>query len=221
METIVFSDSLNKKRKNSNIINNIVIKYSKEKSMSKQTKPIKQLTFDNLPTTSTKQDTKTNTTAQKQIYITHMETTTKIDELTLKVSFKLEPSWKTFSKIKAALFFENTHISTVRIQILQGPLATNESEYSWIIDTKGITEGTYQLKVEMYETWHLDEKFCQTTREITVHYIPQTRQSRLIKIPLVKSVIGTDIAVISDQEKQLYVDMEKTIKKEQLNKRNE
>jgi len=189
--------------------------------MSKQVKSIKQLTFDNLPSPSTPQDTKINPATQKRIYITQMETTTKIDELTLKVSFKLEPSWKTFSKIKANLFFENTHISTVLIQVLQGPLGTNELDYSWAMDTNGIAEGTYPLKVEMYEDWSSDERLYQTTREVTVNYVPQTRQSRLIKIPFVKSTTGTDLSIISDHEKQLYLDMEKTIKKEQLNKRNE
>jgi len=189
--------------------------------MSKQVKSIKQLTFDNLPSPSTQQDTKINPATQKRIYITHMETTTKVDELALKVSFKLEPSRRAFSKIKANLFFDNTHINSVLIQVLQGPLGTNESEYIWVIDTKGIAEGTYQLKVEMYELWSSGEKFCQTIQETTVNYVPQTRQSRLIKIPFVKSVTGTGITVISDQEKQLYIDMEKIIKKEQLNRRNE
>jgi hypothetical protein len=70
--------------------------------MSKPTKPIKQLTFDSLPTTATKQDTKTKPEIQKQIHITQMETNTRIDELVLKINFKLEPSWRAFSKIKAS-----------------------------------------------------------------------------------------------------------------------
>jgi len=183
--------------------------------MSKTGKSVKQLTLDSLPTTPIKQDPKTKTTIQKQIYITHMETNTRIDELVLKISFKLEPSWRAFSKIKADLSFEDTTISSILIRILQGPLATNELEYSWIMDTEGIAEGTYRLKIEMYEEWSSNERLHQTSREITVKYVPQTRQSRLIKIPFIKKVIGTDLAVISTQEKQIYENIEKAIKKEQ------
>jgi hypothetical protein len=180
----------------------------------------KQLTFDNLPTTSTKQDNNTKPVVQKQIHITKMETTTKIDELILKIGFKFEPSHRTFSKIKADLFFEDTSISTTSICVLQGPLGTNELEYNWVMDTKGIAEGTYRLKVEAYESWASDEKTCQTSREITVNYVPQTQKSRLIKIPFVKSVTRIDLAIISTQEKQVYLDLENAAKKEQLSKRN-
>ncbi|MCL2288588.1 MAG: hypothetical protein FWC33_05415 [Candidatus Bathyarchaeota archaeon] len=183
--------------------------------MSKTIKPMKQLTFDSLSATATNQNKKTSLVAQKQIYITKMETITGIDELILKTSFRLEPSYRAFSKIKADLFFEDTSISTVFIQVIQGSLGTNELEYSWIMDTKGIAEGTYHLKVEMYEVWSSGEKLCQTNREATVNYVPQTRQARLIKIPLVKSVTRTDITIISNQEKQLYSNIEKAAKKEQ------
>ncbi|MDR0318504.1 MAG: hypothetical protein LBI09_00510 [Nitrososphaerota archaeon] len=190
--------------------------------MSKAAKQLKQLTFDSLPATpTTKQDTKTRQAIHKQICITKMETTTGIDELALKINFKLEPSHRAFSKIKAELYFENTRINTVTIQVLQGSLATNELEYSWIMNTKGVSEGAYHLKVEMYEHWPSSEKLYQTTRELTVKYIPQTRQARLIKIPFIKKVTGTNIAVITNQEKQIYKDLEKTAKKEQTSRQNE
>jgi len=156
--------------------------------MTKPGKPIKQLTLDNLPTTPIKQAPKAESIIHKQICITKTETITRIDELLLKINFKLEPSWQVFSKIKADLFFEDTLISSIFIRVLQGPLGTKELEYSWIMDTKGITEGTYHLKTEMYETWSSNERLCQTSREVTIKYVPQTRQSQLIKIPFVKKV---------------------------------
>ncbi|MCL2642221.1 MAG: hypothetical protein FWD52_01710 [Candidatus Bathyarchaeota archaeon] len=188
--------------------------------MPNPAKPIKQVTLDNLPTTPIKQNPKTNPANQKKINITQMETNTKIDELHLKISFKLEPSWRAFSKIKANLIFENTTINTTHINVLQGPLGTNELEYSWIMDTKGLSEGTYQLKIEMYEEWPSNEKLHQTNREITVKYIPQTRQARLIKIPFIKKVTGPNLAVISTQEKQIYTNIQKAIKKEQNSQRD-
>jgi hypothetical protein len=187
--------------------------------MVKTIKHIKQLTLDTLPTAPIDQDNKK--TIQKQILITKMETITKIDEITLRINFKLEPSWKMFSKIKTELFFENTHINSALISVLQGPLGTNTLEYSWVIDMKGIARGAYHLKVEMYEIWSSGEKSNQTTQEITLDYIPQTRQARLIKIPFIKNITGTELEIISDQEKQLYLDIEKTRKKEQTSRQNE
>jgi len=187
--------------------------------MSKTGKSVKQLTFDSLPTTNTKQDPKTKKPIQKQIYITQMETNTRIDELVLKINFKLEPSWRAFSKIKAVLFFEDITISTIFISVLQGPLGTNELEYNWIMDTKGIAEGIYRLKIEMYEEWS-SEKLYQTIRELEVKYVPQTQQAQLIKIPFIKKVTSADVVVISTQEKQIYSHIEKAIKKEQNSQRD-
>jgi hypothetical protein len=100
--------------------------------MSKAVKSIKQLTFDNLPATATKQDTKTEAVSQKQISITQMETITRIDELILKISFRLEPSWRAFSKIKANLFFENTLFSTVFINRPLAKLLLSKKSYDTV-----------------------------------------------------------------------------------------
>jgi hypothetical protein len=187
--------------------------------MPKTVKPAKQLTFDSLNSAPQKQaDPKT--APQKQIIITQMETSTGIDELTLKIGFRLQPSRLAFSKVKADLFFETTHISSALIRVLQGPLATDESEYTWVFDMKGVPQGVYRLKVEMYELWSSDEKLNQTSRELTLDYVPQTRQARLVLIPTVKSVAGADLAVVSGKEKTVYSDIEKTAKKEQITKRD-
>jgi hypothetical protein len=121
---------------------------------------------------------------------------------------------------KSELIFEDTPISSVSIGVLQGSLGTNELEYSWVMDTKGIVEGAYRLMVEMYEVWSSGEILCQTNQEITVDYVPQTRQSRLIKIPFVKKVIDADLEVVSSQEKQIYMDIEKAVKKEKISQRD-
>ncbi len=187
--------------------------------MPKNVKPAKQLTFDSLNSTPQKQaDLKTS--PQKQIIITQTETSTGIDELTLKIGFKLQPSRLAFSKVKADLFFEATHISSALIRVLQGPLATDESEYAWVLDMKGILQGVYRLKVEMYELWSSGEKVNQTNRELTLNYVPQTRHARLIRVPTVKSVAGADLAVVSDKEKTVYSDIEKIAKKDQVTRRD-
>ena len=86
---------------------------------------------------------------------------------------------------------------------------------------KGILAGIYTLKVEMYELWSTGERFFQAKKESTVDYVPQTRESKFIKIPTIKSVAGTSLSVISELEKNLYNEIEKTIKKEYVSNRDD
>jgi hypothetical protein len=57
-------------------------------------------------------------------------------------------------------------------------------------------------------------------REMTVDYLPQTRQSRLVRVPTVKSVAGADLAVVSNSQKDIYDELRETQKKEQLCKKD-
>ncbi len=51
--------------------------------------------------------------------------------------------------------------------------------------------------------------------------VPQTRESRFVKVPTVKSIAGADLAVVSESEKKVYQEIEKTMKKEQLSQRDD
>ncbi len=85
---------------------------------------------------------------------------------------------------------------------------------------KGVPAGAHSIRVEMYELWSSGEKLLQTAKEETVDYVPQTRESRFVKVPTVKSVAGTDLAVVSEVEKEVYRDFEETMKKENSSKRD-
>jgi hypothetical protein len=86
---------------------------------------------------------------------------------------------------------------------------------------KGIAAGEYQLRVEMYEPWSSGEKLNFTFKEITVQYVPQAREARLVKIPTVKSVAGTDLTIVSSMAKNIYQEIEKDQKQEAISKRDE
>ena len=73
----------------------------------------------------------------------------------------------------------------------------------------------------MYELWGSGEKLSQTSRELTVDYVPQIRESRFVKVPIVKSVAGTGLVVVSESEKNIYCEIEKTTKKEYIGKRDD
>jgi hypothetical protein len=86
---------------------------------------------------------------------------------------------------------------------------------------KGITAGSHTIKVEMYELWSSGEKLNYTSKEVAVEYIPKSREDRLIKVPIVKSIAGTGLAVVSDSDKSIYHEIEETMKKELVSKRDE
>jgi hypothetical protein len=189
--------------------------------MTQKPKASKQLTLDHLPVTSEKVNEKgILPKTEKQIVITDISALTKVDELALKVSFRLVPSKIVFSKMHSKLWFDKKQISSSIIRIPQGPLSTNEFEIMSVLDMKGIPAGSHTIKVEMLNLWDSGEKLAQTSRELNVDYVPQNRESRFVMVPSVKSVVGLDLAVVSKSTFRLYRDIEKTIKKEQLSKQD-
>ena len=200
----------------------IVTTMGKARKMPKNLKVSKQLTLDRLPSAPKKEPSKTTVQVQeKRIIITEIGTLTKEDELALKVGFKLVPSKTAFSRVKSDLWFDNQQISSVSIRIPQGPLAADDFELTPVLDMKGLPAGSHTIKVEMYELWSSGEKLSQATKEMTVDYVPQTRESRLVKVPILKSVAGTDLVVVSELEKDIYRGIEKTLKKEHISKRDD
>ena len=194
----------------------------KTKKAPKNLKAPKQLTLDNLPNVPIKESNKaTKPIQEKQIIITEIGAITREDELALKVGFKLLPSKTAFSKLKSNLAFDNQQISSVLIRIIQGPLAGDDFELTPVLDMKGIIAGSHSIRVEMYELWSNGEKLSFTSKEVTVEYVPKTRASRLIKIPIVKSFGGGDLAVVSESDKNIYREIEETMKKESVTKRDE
>jgi hypothetical protein len=184
-------------------------------------KQSKQTTLDSLPEVPKKESAKAVESEQKkQIVITEIDTVTKEDELALKVGFRLLPSKTAFSKIVADLYFDGQRLNSVRISIPQSPLAADDFELTPVLDMKGISAGSHIIKVEMYELWS-GEKLTCASKEVAVEYVPKSREDRLIKVPIVKSIAGTNLAVVSDSEKGIYREIEENMKKELISKRDE
>jgi hypothetical protein len=185
-------------------------------------KQSKQTKLDSTPEVPRKAPVKVaKSTLQRQIMITEIGTVTKEDELILKVDFKLLPSKKAFSKIKLDLHFDKQKLNAFYVSIPQGPLARNDFELTPVLDMKGISAGSHTIKIEMYEIWPSGEKLAYASKEAAVEYVPLRREDRLIKIPIVKSVAGADLAVVSDAEKDIYREMEENRKKELISRRDE
>jgi hypothetical protein len=157
----------------------------------------------------------------KEIVINKISDTTQEDELELKVEFSLQPSKKSFSKINLDLFFQEHLLNSTTISIPQSTLLNDTSEFPLILDMKGVVVGKYPFRVEMYEPWSSGEKLNFTFKEIAVQYVPHSREERLVKIPSVKSVAGSDLAVVSSSAKNIYREIEKDQKQEAISKRDE
>ena len=181
----------------------------------------KQSTLDDLSFQFNIEKTRETITPTKAIVINKISDTTKEDELALKVDFSLLPSKTSFSKINLDLFFQEHLLNSATISIPQSTLLSDTSEFPLILDMKGIASGEYQIRIEMYELWSSGDKLNFTFKEITVQYVPQTRAERLVKIPTVESVAGTDLIVVSSSTKNIYREMEQDQKQEVISKRDD
>ena len=157
---------------------------------------------------------------KKQIEITEISANTREDELVLKIGFRLLPSRTAFSRVTSDLYFDEEKIDSLRLRVLQGPLATDDSEFSSVLDMTGIGKGQHIIRVEMYELWSSEEKLTSTSKEVTIEYVPLKKEDRLIRIPIVKSSAGADLAIISDTEKNIYREIEKQMKRESESRRD-
>ncbi len=181
----------------------------------------KQTTLGNLREVPKEEPTKTVVPEQKkQIEITEIATSTREDELAFKVGFRLLPSRTAFSRVTSDLYFDEQKIDSLRLRILQGPLATNDYEFSSVLDMTGIGEGQHILRVEMYEVWSSGEKLASASKEATIEYVPLKKEDRLVRVPIVKSTAGADLAIVSDSEKTIYQELDENMKKDSISKRD-
>jgi len=180
-------------------------------------KQSKQSTLDNLPTVP---DSPVEADPRKQILITDIKPSIKVEEVSLQINFRLAPSKVAFSKVNADLYFSKTKIHTLCLNILPSKLSGDTFEFTVTLFMKGICAGAYPIKLEMYDLWAPGEKLTSTSKEINLDYIPQTRESKWVKIPTVKCMGGNDLAIIANTEKEIYRDIEKTQKRERTSKRD-
>ena len=182
-------------------------------------KQLKQSTLDNISyqfNIERREDSK----PLRSIIIDAVEPTIKEDELELKTEFRLLPSKDSFSKLNFDLYFEEKMLNSTILCLPQSALLIGSLMNQQVLDMRGIGEGNYNVRVEMYEPWGSEEKLSFVSKEIVVQYIPQTRASRLVKIPTVKIVAGSGLTFVSSTAKDIYSEIEQDLKKEEVSKRD-
>ncbi len=193
----------------------------KREIISVDVKQMKQSTLEDLSFQFNINRNKESIKSTKEIVINSVSETTKEDELAFKVEFSLLPSKASFSKVNLDLYFQEHLLNSTAISIPQSNLLNDTFEFLAIVDMKGIGAEEYLFRVEMYEPWSSGEKLNFTSKEIAVQYVPQTREGKLVKIPTVKSVAGTDLTVVTSSAKEIYREIEHDQKQEAISKRDE
>jgi hypothetical protein len=193
----------------------------KREIMAVDVKQAKQSTLEDLSFQFNINRNKESIKSTKEIVINSVSETTREDELAFKVEFSLLPSKVSFSKVNLDLYFQEHLLNSTTISIPQSTRLNDTFEFLLILDMKGIGPEEYLFRVEMYEPWTSGEKLNFTAKEIAVQYVPQTKEARLVKIPTVKSVAGTDLTVVSSSAKNIYREIEQDQKQEAISKRDE
>ncbi len=193
----------------------------KREVISVDVKQMKQSTLEDLSFQFNINRNKETIKSTKEIVINSVSETTQEDELAFKVEFSLLPSKASFSKVNLDLYFQEHLLNSTAISIPQSNLLNDTFEFLVIVDMKGIGAEEYLFRAEMYEPWSSGEKLNFTSKEIAVQYVPQNREGKLVKIPTVKSVAGTDLTVVSSYAKNIYHKMEQDQKQEAISKRDE
>jgi hypothetical protein len=156
----------------------------------------------------------------KEIVIQEIANITKENEIEIKIAFRLLPSKASFSKVNLDLYFEEQLLNSTILGIPQGSLSTDSFEFPQILDMKGMVQGRYTVRIEMYEPWSNGEKLNYAFKEMVISYVPQKRESRYVKVPTVKSVAGNDLTIVTSSIKTLYRDIEKDQKREGISNRD-
>jgi hypothetical protein len=202
-------------------LGNLTKNQKKREKMRVAVKQSKQSTLDNMYFQFNIPKPKELGKPSKAIVINDIASTLKEDELVLKIGFSLLPSKAFFTKVNLDLFFQDHLLDSTPIVIPQSALLNDSLEFPQVLDMNGMDAGEYMIRVEMYEQWPSNEKLNFAVKEIIFQYTPQTRKSRLVKIPTVKSVVGAGLTVVSSAAKNIYREIEQDAKKESLSKRDE
>jgi len=171
-----------------------------------------QLKLDIFPSEIQKESARKN----RQIVINRIGSVTKYDEMALIVEFKLIPSKIDFSKLRSTLWFDDQEVKSALIRIPQGFGDSDEFQLKSELDMRGISAGAHTIKVELRDLFSP----CFGIKEEPIEYVPQDRKAAYRKIPIAKKISGCDFAIVSNSDKEIYLDIDKTRKSELDSKRD-
>jgi len=153
----------------------------------------------------------------KHVTITELNATMKGDNLILDAKFKLKPSRRIFSRIKADLYFDGHHLKSFYLGIPYYFARREEFPLRSILSLEEISAGRHTIKLEMLGLW--PSAGPSDIKEATVEYQPFVKPPMARAIPIIKKIEGPKIAVVTDEAKKLYQEMKERWKKELVARR--
>jgi len=172
----------------------------------------KQLKLEIFPSELKEKSPKKN----KKIVINRINSVKKYDEIALAVEFQLVPSKKEFSRLRSSLWFDGQEVKSAIVTIPQGFGDSDEFQLKLELDMRGISAGAHYVKIELQDLFSP----CFAISQITIEYIPQDKKAKYRKIPIAKKLAGDDFAIISNSDKEIYLDINKKRKSELESKRD-
>ena len=153
----------------------------------------------------------------KDVMVTELNATIKRDDLTLEAKFRLSPSKRLFSRIKANLYFDGHCIKTFYLGIPYYLTRQEEFPLRSVFSFEDINAGSHTIKLEMTGLW--PTAGASDAKETIIEYKPLVKAVRIRTVPEIKLIEGPSIAVLTDEAKKLYQDMRQRWKRELMAQR--
>jgi hypothetical protein len=155
---------------------------------------------------------------EKELSITEFNTIIKKQKLTLDFKFKLAPSKRLFSRLRADLYFDGKCIKSLYVGIPYYLASKGEFPIRSILDLKQIIKGTHIVRVEISGLW--SSAGPSDFREVAIEYQPVVRKSAVRAYPTFSRIEVPNTMIIADDAKLLYENLRESWKRELTTRRD-
>jgi len=153
----------------------------------------------------------------KEVSITDLSATVKREDLILNAKFKLAPSKRIFSRIRANLHFDGQFIKSFYLGIPYYFARQEEFPLRTILSLEKVSAGTHTIKLEISGLW--PSAGPSDIKETRIEYQPIVEVPIAGAIPTIKKIEGPGIAVVTDEAKRLYQEMRERWRRELIARR--
>jgi len=153
----------------------------------------------------------------KEVSITALNAAVKREDLILNAQFRLAPSKRIFSRIRANLHFDGQFMKSFYLGIPYYFARQEEFPLRTLLSLENVSAGTHTVKLEMSGLW--PSASPSDIKEITFDYQPPDEAPIAGAIPIIKRIEGPSIAVVTDEAKRLYQEMRERWKRELIARR--
>jgi len=153
----------------------------------------------------------------KSLEIIDLNVVIKIEDLILNAKFKLAPSKRIFSRIRANLYFDGQLMKTFYLGIPYYLGRQENFPLRSVISLENAKSGPHTIRLEMGGLWPSAEP--SEAKEIAIDYVTLEEREMATAIPIVKKIEGPGVAVVTEDAKRLYQEMRERWKKEVIAQR--